>query len=178
MCVCVAEILKDIVSLSNLTGVSVALLPICLSNFRAIGNVKTRISRLRDFLRDFSRHLAVRRPSALLIEHLDYWTPASVKPPLSSITSLILHIDYALSLYNTLALDLQLCSLVRAGDLNNTLNWIEISKVYTDYRCSALWSSDAIRRLIAGSTLVEVDGTKPLPKPMLTTHQWGSLTLI
>ena len=40
-----------IASLRNLTGISVALLPKCLSNFRAIGKVKTRISRLRDFAR-------------------------------------------------------------------------------------------------------------------------------
>ena len=35
----------------NLTGISTALLPRWLSNFSAIGNVKTRISRLRDFTR-------------------------------------------------------------------------------------------------------------------------------
>ena len=40
-----------IVSLWNLTGISAALLPRCLLNFRAIGKVKTRISRLRDFTR-------------------------------------------------------------------------------------------------------------------------------
>ena len=40
-----------IVSLWNLTGISAALLPRCLSNFRAIGKVQTRISRLRDFTR-------------------------------------------------------------------------------------------------------------------------------
>ena len=40
-----------IVSPWNLTGISAALLPRCLSNFRAIGKVQTRISRLRDFTR-------------------------------------------------------------------------------------------------------------------------------
>ena len=40
-----------IVSLWNLTGISTALLPRCLLNFRAIGKVQTRISRLRDFTR-------------------------------------------------------------------------------------------------------------------------------
>ena len=40
-----------IVSLWNLTGISAALLPRCLLNFRAILKVKTRISRLRDFTR-------------------------------------------------------------------------------------------------------------------------------
>ena len=40
-----------IVSLWNLTGISAALLPRCLLNFRAIGKVQTRISRLRDFTR-------------------------------------------------------------------------------------------------------------------------------
>ena len=38
-----------IVSLWNLTGISAALPPRCLSNFRAIGKVYSRISRLRDF---------------------------------------------------------------------------------------------------------------------------------
>ena len=40
-----------IVSLWNLTGISAALLPRCLSNFRAIGKVEISISRLRDFKR-------------------------------------------------------------------------------------------------------------------------------
>ena len=40
-----------IVSLRNLTGISAALLPRRLSNFKAIGKVLTRISRLRDFTR-------------------------------------------------------------------------------------------------------------------------------
>ena len=40
-----------IVSLWNLTGISAALLPRCLSNLRAIGKVQTRISRLRNFTR-------------------------------------------------------------------------------------------------------------------------------
>ena len=38
-------------SLCNLTSISAALLPRCLSNFRAIGKVQTRISRLRDLAR-------------------------------------------------------------------------------------------------------------------------------
>ena len=40
-----------IVSFWNLTGISAALLPRWLSNFRAIGKVLTRISRFRDFTR-------------------------------------------------------------------------------------------------------------------------------
>ena len=40
-----------IVSFWNLTGISAALLPRWLSNFRAIRKVLTRISRLRDFTR-------------------------------------------------------------------------------------------------------------------------------
>ena len=40
-----------IVLLWNLTGISAALLPRCLSNLRAIGKVFTRIPRLRDFMR-------------------------------------------------------------------------------------------------------------------------------
>ena len=40
-----------IVSHWNLAGISAALLPMCLSNFRAIRKVLTRISRLRDFTR-------------------------------------------------------------------------------------------------------------------------------
>ena len=41
--------IKTTVSLWNLTGVSTAVLPRCLSNFRAIRKVCTRMSRLRDF---------------------------------------------------------------------------------------------------------------------------------
>ena len=44
-----------IAPLWNLTGTSAALLPRDLSNFRAIENVKTRISRLRDFTRSCSK---------------------------------------------------------------------------------------------------------------------------
>ena len=40
-----------IVSLRDLTGISAALLPRCLSNFRGIGKVEIWISRLRDFTR-------------------------------------------------------------------------------------------------------------------------------
>ena len=40
-----------IVSLWNLTGISAALLPRCLLNFKAFGKVQTRILRLRDFTR-------------------------------------------------------------------------------------------------------------------------------
>ena len=40
-----------VVLLWNFTGTSVAALPRYLSNFRAIGKVQTRISRLRDFTR-------------------------------------------------------------------------------------------------------------------------------
>ena len=43
------------VSLWNLTGTSAAALPMCLLNFRAIGKVQTRISRLRDFTRSCSK---------------------------------------------------------------------------------------------------------------------------
>ena len=44
-----------IVPLWNLTGISAALLPMCLSNFKTIGKVETRISRLRDFTRSGSK---------------------------------------------------------------------------------------------------------------------------
>ena len=44
-----------VVSLCNLTGTSAAALPMCLLNFRAIGKVQTRISRLRDFTRSCSK---------------------------------------------------------------------------------------------------------------------------
>ena len=40
-----------VVSLWNLTGTSAAVLPRYLPNFRAIGKIQTRISRLRDFTR-------------------------------------------------------------------------------------------------------------------------------
>ena len=38
-----------VVSLWNLTGISAALLSRCLSNLRSIGNIQTRVSRLRIF---------------------------------------------------------------------------------------------------------------------------------
>ena len=44
-----------VVSLWNLTGTSAAVLPRYLPNFRAIGKVWTRISRLRDFTRSCSK---------------------------------------------------------------------------------------------------------------------------
>ena len=45
---------------------------------------------------------------------------------------------------------------------------------------NSLWPSDAIWRQRSESTLAQVmaDGTKPLPEPMLTYHQWGSLRFI
>ena len=57
-----------IVSLWNLTGISAALLPRCLLNFRAIGKVQTRISRLRDFTRSYGKtsyRLVNRGPGAV-----------------------------------------------------------------------------------------------------------------
>ena len=49
-----AERLSSIIiaSLWNFTGVSAALLPVCLSRFSAIGQFQTPISRLRDFVRN------------------------------------------------------------------------------------------------------------------------------
>ena len=46
---------KVIVSPGNLTGISTALLSMCLWNFRAIGEVKTWIWRLRDFARWYGK---------------------------------------------------------------------------------------------------------------------------
>ena len=41
----------------------------------------------------------------------------------------------------------------------------------------SVWPSEAIRWLRSGSTLAQemtfFDGTKPLPEPILTNHQWG-----
>ena len=56
-----------IVSLWNLTGISAALLPRCLLNFRAIGKVQTRISRLRHFARSCGKtsHRLVNRGPGL-----------------------------------------------------------------------------------------------------------------
>ena len=54
-----------VISLGNLTGVSAALPPMRLSNFRAIEKVSTRISQLRDFT-----SFTLRRPSAYGIEAL------------------------------------------------------------------------------------------------------------
>ena len=44
-----------VVTLWNLTGISAALLPQCLSNFRTIGKVHTRISWLRDLMRSWDK---------------------------------------------------------------------------------------------------------------------------
>ena len=44
-----------ILSLLNLTGISAELLTWCLSNFKVIGKVLARISRLRDFTRSFGK---------------------------------------------------------------------------------------------------------------------------
>ena len=64
-----------IVSLWNLTGTSAALLPRCLSNFRAIEKVQSRISRLRDFTRSCGKtsHRLVNRGPAVycLLEHFE-----------------------------------------------------------------------------------------------------------
>ena len=49
-----------IISLWNLTTISAVLLPRCLSNLRAIGQVNTRISRLQDFTRSYGK-TSVRR---------------------------------------------------------------------------------------------------------------------
>ena len=49
-----------IISLWNLTVVSAAQLPKCLSNFRATGKVWTRISRLRDFPRSCGKTPSIR----------------------------------------------------------------------------------------------------------------------
>ena len=62
-----------IVSLWNVTGISAALLPRCLSNFEAIGKVETRISRLRDFTRSYgktsTRLMKRGRPGSFLDHH-------------------------------------------------------------------------------------------------------------
>ena len=58
-----------VVSLWNLTGTSAAALSMCLLNFRAIGKVQTRISRLRDFTRSCSKtsyHLVNRGPDVII----------------------------------------------------------------------------------------------------------------
>ena len=61
---------KMIASLWNLTDISVALLPMCLSNFKAIGKVWTWISRLRDFTRSCGK-----TPVRLVYRRQDYWLP-------------------------------------------------------------------------------------------------------
>ena len=67
-----------VVSLWNLTGTSAAVLPRYLPNFRAIGKVQTRISRLRDFTTSCGKtsyRLVNRGPGPNeLIEHL--WSHA------------------------------------------------------------------------------------------------------
>ena len=55
-----------IVSQWNLTGISTALLPMCLSNFRAIGKVIARISRLRDLTRSCGK-------TSVRLILIDFW---------------------------------------------------------------------------------------------------------
>ena len=76
-----------IIPLWNLTGISAALLPRCLSNFREIGKVKPWISRIRDFTRSFGKtsvHLANRGPGWVIFQpYPRIWRtmkPASVVP--------------------------------------------------------------------------------------------------
>ena len=62
----------------------------------------------------------------------------------------------------------------RSVQLSNELQWLHLN---------SLWPSDAIWRQRSGSTLAQVmaccpDGTKPLPEPMLTDHQWSPVTFI
>ena len=59
-----------IVSLWNLISILAALLPMCLSNFKAIGKVWTWISRLRDFTRSCGK-----TPVRLVNRGSDYWLP-------------------------------------------------------------------------------------------------------
>ena len=66
-----------VVSLWNLTGTSAAALPMCLLNFRAIGKVQTRISRLWDFTRSCSKtsyRLVNRGPGLVLDVCVSSWT--------------------------------------------------------------------------------------------------------
>ena len=77
-----------VVWLWNLTGTSAAALPKCLLNFRAIGKVQTRISRLRDFTRSYSKtsyRLVNRGPERQHNDHrstcscsIYSWCPVSV----------------------------------------------------------------------------------------------------
>ena len=48
-------VVKIIASLWNMTGASAAVLPRCLSNFRAIAQFQIQISRLRDFRRSYDK---------------------------------------------------------------------------------------------------------------------------
>ena len=64
-----------IISLWNLTDISAALLPRCLLNFRAIGKVRTRISRLRDFTRSCGK------TSYCLVNRGPGWDCLSVMSP-------------------------------------------------------------------------------------------------
>ena len=70
-----------VVSLWNLTSTSAAALPRYLPNFRAIGKVYTRISRLRDFTRSCvktSYRLVNRGPGLLAVRcHITLWTNTS-----------------------------------------------------------------------------------------------------
>ena len=71
-----------IISVWNLTGISAALLPRCLSTFRAIGKVLTQISQIQDFMRScgkMSISLVNRDPGllrsidAVIALHLYQW---------------------------------------------------------------------------------------------------------
>ena len=79
-CICIGPstarfVFKVVRSLWNLTGTSAALLPMCLSNFKAIRQFKVPISWLRDFTRSGDRRL------------FGYWDGAQVGVSLHLATS-------------------------------------------------------------------------------------------
>ena len=76
-------VVQIIASFWNLTGTSTALLPRCLSNFRAIGQFWIQISRLRDFTRSYSK------TSYRILKRGPGWVPFQYKTVLSGMRILI-----------------------------------------------------------------------------------------
>ena len=97
-------------SFSNLTGISAVLLSMCLSNYRAIGKVQTRISGLRDFMRSCGKtsYRLVNRgpvdvslipPLVIVIEHRWYKMKARRNHPQLRIKYTVwLHFDWSVQI--------------------------------------------------------------------------------
>ena len=74
-------------SLWNLTGTSAAVLPMCLSSFKAIRQFKVRISWLRDFTRSYEKtyfRILRRGPGRSFVKGIDRWISLTHGPLMHS----------------------------------------------------------------------------------------------